>query len=36
MNQNNPFPINPIPEGNPGNVKPPEWWIQEDEDWDEE
>jgi len=34
--QNSPFPINPIPEGNPGNVKPPAWWEPEEEDYDDE
>jgi len=30
-----PLPLNPIPDGNPGNVQPPDWWEPDEEDYDD-
>ena len=30
-----PIPLNPYPDGNPGDVHPPDWYEPDEEDYDD-
>lgn len=30
-----PIPFNPYPDGNPGNVQPPDWYEPDEEEYDD-